>query len=87
MARSAVTAFSGPVILINRLPPADIRVWVEPTEVAVKPGDEVSFTVHVERRHGFGQRVPVDVRTLSHGTRVLNVGLNGVLPWGAASGS
>ncbi|MFW6125233.1 MAG: hypothetical protein ACOC46_03725, partial [Pirellulales bacterium] len=61
------------------VPAADIDVWVEPTELAAQAGDEVTFTVHVERRHGFGQRVPVNVRALRHGTRVLNVGLNGVL--------
>ena len=32
-----------------------------------------------ERRNGFTGRVPVEVRGLPHGVRVLNVGLNGIL--------
>ena len=64
---------------LTLVPPADIRVWVEPTEVVARPGDEVTFTAYVERLGGFGNRVPVNVRTLRHGARVLDVGLNGVL--------
>ena len=33
----------------------------------------------VERRNGFTGRVPLDVRGLPHGVRVLDVGLNGIL--------
>ena len=33
----------------------------------------------IERRNGFKGRVPLDVRGLPHGVRVLDIGLNGVL--------
>ena len=35
--------------------------------------------MHVERRNGFAGRVPLEVRGLPHGVRVLDVGLNGIL--------
>jgi hypothetical protein len=35
--------------------------------------------VKVERRNEFKGRVPVDVRGLPHGVRVLDIGLNGIL--------
>jgi hypothetical protein len=35
--------------------------------------------VKVERRNGFKGRVPLEVRGLPHGVRVLDVGLNGIL--------
>ena len=37
------------------------------------------MTVHVERRNGFTGRVPLEVRGLPHGVRVLDIGLNGIL--------
>ena len=35
--------------------------------------------VHIDRRNGFKGRVPVEVRGLPHGVRVLDIGLNGIL--------
>ena len=35
--------------------------------------------VAIERRNGFAGRIPLDVRGLPHGVRVLNIGLNGIL--------
>ena len=37
------------------------------------------LTVQVERRKGFKGRIPLEVRGLPHGVRVLDVGLNGIL--------
>ena len=37
------------------------------------------MTVKVERRNGFAGRIPLEVRGLPHGVRVLDVGLNGIL--------
>ena len=37
------------------------------------------MTVKIERRNGFKGRVPLDVRGLPHGVRVLDIGLNGIL--------
>ncbi|MBS0260807.1 MAG: hypothetical protein JSS02_02525 [Planctomycetes bacterium] len=59
--------------------PPDLKVRVEPLEAAILPGQEVRFTVTIDRQNGFAGRVPVDVLNLPHGLRVLDVGLNGVL--------
>ena len=37
------------------------------------------MTAKIERRNGFKGRVPLDVRGLPHGVRVLDVGLNGIM--------
>ncbi len=58
---------------------ADVRATVREREVVVRPGHEVKFTVDIARLNGFTGRVPVEVRGLPHGVRVLNVGLNGIL--------
>jgi hypothetical protein len=39
----------------------------------------VRLTGRIERRNGFQGRVPIDVRGLPHGVRVLDIGLNGIL--------
>ncbi len=59
--------------------PPDLAVSVEPAAAAIAPGQELRFTVTIERRNAFSGRVPVDVLNLPHGLRVLDVGLNGVL--------
>jgi WD40 repeat protein len=48
-------------------------------ELVIKPGQETRFTVDIERQGKFTGRVPLDVRGLPHGVRVLNIGLNGIL--------
>jgi hypothetical protein len=59
--------------------PGDLVTTTEQSEVTVKPGGEVRLTVTIERRNGFKGRVPLDVRGLPHGVRVLDIGLNGIL--------
>jgi WD40 repeat protein/mono/diheme cytochrome c family protein len=59
--------------------PGDIVTTTEQTEATVKPGSEVRVTVKVERRNGFKGRIPLDVKGLPHGIRVLDIGLNGIL--------
>jgi hypothetical protein len=59
--------------------PGDIVTTVEKHDVAVRPGQSVRLTVHVERRNGFKGRIPIEVRGLPHGVRVLDIGLNGIL--------
>jgi WD40 repeat protein len=59
--------------------PGDIVTTVEQPEVTVKPGGEVRVRVMVERRNGFTGRIPLEVRGLPHGVRVLDIGLNGIL--------
>ncbi|MGH7222351.1 MAG: hypothetical protein ACRELF_03920, partial [Gemmataceae bacterium] len=61
------------------LKPGDIVTTTAQSEVTVKPGHEARLTVKVERRNGFKGRIPLDVKGLPHGVRVLDIGLNGIL--------
>jgi WD40 repeat protein len=65
--------------LPKAIEPGDLVTTTEQTEVTVRPGQQVRLTAHVERRNGFTGRVPLDVRGLPHGVRVLDIGLNGIL--------
>ena len=47
--------------------------------MTIRPGERVEVTFHVDRDAKFTGRVPIDVRNLPLGVRVLNIGLNGVL--------
>jgi WD40 repeat protein len=58
---------------------ADILTTTEQPEATIRPGGEAKVTVTIERRNGFAGRVPLEVRGLPHGVRVLDVGLNGIL--------
>ncbi|MBY0524100.1 MAG: hypothetical protein K2R98_11915 [Gemmataceae bacterium] len=64
---------------LKTIDPGDIVTTVEQSEVSVQPGKEVRLTVKIERRNGFAGRVPLEVRGLPHGVRVLDIGLNGIL--------
>jgi len=57
----------------------DIVTRTSTSEITIKPGQESRFFVEVDRRGKFAGRVPVEVRGLPHGVRVLNIGLNGIL--------
>lgn len=59
--------------------PGDILTTTSVQEVTIKPGQETKMLVTIERRNGFAGRIPLDVRGLPHGVRVLNIGLNGIL--------
>jgi hypothetical protein len=59
--------------------PGDLATTAEQSEVTVQPGKETRLTVKIDRRNGFKGRVPVEVRGLPHGVRVLDIGLNGIL--------
>jgi hypothetical protein len=60
-------------------PVGDIVTKTRVGELAIRPGRETRFTVEIERQGKFDKRVPVEVRGLPHGVRVLNIGLNGIL--------
>jgi hypothetical protein len=45
----------------------------------LEPGGTAEIEVAIQRNNDYGGRVPVEVRDLPPGVRVLNVGLNGVL--------
>jgi WD40 repeat protein len=59
--------------------PGDLVTTTEQSEVSVQPGKQVRLLVKIERRGGFAGRVPLDVRGLPYGVRVLDIGLNGIL--------
>lgn len=59
--------------------PGDLTTTALQSEVTVQPGKETRLTVKIDRRNGFKGRVPLDVRGLPHGVRVLDIGLNGIL--------
>ena len=59
--------------------PGDLVTTAGVSEVTIKPGSEAKLTVKIERRNGFKGRVPLEVRGLPHGVRVLDIGLNGIL--------
>ncbi|MBK9171026.1 MAG: hypothetical protein IPM24_26705 [Bryobacterales bacterium] len=61
------------------MPESDIAMTSETREVELEPGGTAEVTVSIARRRGYGGRVPVEVRNLPPGVRVLDVGLNGVL--------
>lgn len=57
----------------------DLITRAEVDQLVIKPGQETRFVVNIERQGKFAGRVPLDVRGLPHGVRVLNIGLNGIL--------
>jgi hypothetical protein len=60
--------------------PADIDIALAPETIHLIPGGpEVEVAIRLDRRHGFTDRVRMDVRNLPHGVAVQNTGLNGVL--------
>jgi len=59
--------------------PGDIVTRSNESEVTLVPGGITTLTVNIERRDKFAGRVPLDVRGLPHGVRVLDIGLNGIL--------
>lgn len=64
---------------ITVTPEPNLMVTFRPERVVIRPGETVEMTLAVERRNGFRGRVPIDVRNLPFGVRVLHIGLNGVL--------
>ncbi len=68
-----------PLQLASIVPPPDVVVSTESSEVKLEPGKEVTVRLNVERHNGFKGRVPCTVQNLPLGVRVVNVGLNGVL--------
>ena len=63
-------------VTVRPEPPLKIRSASD--AVTIHPGERIALTFRVERT-GFTNRVPIDVRNLPMGVRVLNIGLNGVL--------
>jgi hypothetical protein len=64
---------------ITVTPGANLSVIARPSRVQIHPGQQVTMTLAVERGAAFKGRVPIEVKNLPQGVRVLNIGLNGVL--------
>lgn len=65
--------------LISVMPKPDIVMTAETKKVDIAPGGTAEVEVAIQRNNEYGGRVPVEVRNLPPGVRVLDVGLNGVL--------
>ncbi len=61
------------------VPPPDVVVTTDITQVSLEPGQQATVTLHVERRNGYKGRVPCFIKNLPRGVQVVNIGLNGVL--------
>jgi hypothetical protein len=68
-----------PLALPAKIGTGEIITTVRQQTVSIQPGKETRFTVDIKRQGKFAGRVPLDVKGLPHGVRVLNVGLNGIL--------
>jgi WD40 repeat protein len=64
---------------ITVTPEPNLKIVARPERVLIHPGERVSMTLAVERGPAFKGRVPIEVKNLPQGVRVLNIGLNGVL--------
>ena len=65
--------------LPKTIDPGDIVTTTRQDSIVIKPGQETRLVVDIERRGDFKGRIPLDVRGLPHGVRVLDIGLNGIL--------
>jgi hypothetical protein len=57
----------------------DLMTTTHESAITLKPGGQVKLKVRVERHNQFAGRIPVELRGLPHGVRVLDIGLNGIL--------
>lgn len=60
-------------------PAPNLKIRAEPGRIELRAGGRVEAKFLVERGPAFAGRVPIEVKNLPRGVRVLNLGLNGVL--------
>jgi hypothetical protein len=60
-------------------PGPNLRVRADRDSIRLRPGETTELTLSVERSPAFTGRVPIEVRNLPMGVKVLDIGLNGVL--------
>ena len=65
--------------LVSVTAPADIVITTDTREVVLEPGQDARITVSVQRKNGFGGRVPVEVLNLPPHTDTPEVGLNRIM--------
>ena len=68
-----------PLPLPAKLGTGDLVTTLKQQTVTIRPGQQSRFTVQIERQGKFAGRVPIEVKGLPHGVRVLDIGLNGIL--------
>jgi hypothetical protein len=56
-----------------------VQADVDAHDVTIKPGGDAAIVATIVRGKGFKGRVPIDVRNLPFGVKVMDVGLNGIL--------
>lgn len=61
------------------LPKPDLTVRTARQQITLAPGTEQHVLATITRENGFAGRVPIELKNLPYGVRVLDVGLNGVL--------
>ncbi len=64
---------------ITVTPEPNLSLDATPRSIVIHPGERVEMSLSVERSAAFQGRVPINMRNLPLGVRVLNIGLNGVL--------
>jgi hypothetical protein len=64
---------------VTVVPSPNLRVASHPARASVARGEQVTIKLAVERLNGLSGRVPIEVRNLPQGVRVLDIGLSGVL--------
>jgi hypothetical protein len=60
-------------------PESNMAMKASTYDLKIKPGSISRMILKVDRREPFAGRVPIDVKNLPYGVRVLDIGLNGVL--------
>lgn len=60
-------------------PKSNLRMTPAQSRVEIRPGGISTLKLKAERAEAFKGRIPIDVRNLPYGVRVLDIGLNGVL--------
>lgn len=67
----------GRPVIMAREP--DLKVAASPETIRLEPGGRAPVLIRVERGAAFNGRVPVNLKNLPYGVRVLDIGLNGIL--------
>jgi hypothetical protein len=68
-----------PLQLPSSIGTGDLVTTLGQESIAIQPGQESRFRVTIARQGKFAGRVPIEVKGLPHGVRVLDIGLNGIL--------
>jgi hypothetical protein len=65
--------------MVSVAPPPEVAVFTKEKLVDVAPGDDAFINISIERREGFGGRVPFEVVGLPPGVTLRDLGLNGIM--------